>query len=93
MSDGTHLTATVRERAAQAAIDGIGISTVAAAYGIDRKTVSRWVSKYSDCGSAALHRKAGSGRPRKLEELTEEELSSMVLKGAIAFGFATDLWT
>lgn len=93
MSDGTHLTATVRERAAQAAIDGIGISTVAAAYGVDRKTVSRWVSKYSDCGSAALHRKAGSGRPRKLEELTEEELSSIVLKGAIAFGFETDLWT
>ena len=93
MSDGTHLTATVRERAAQAAINGMGISSVAAAYGVDRKTVSRWVTKYSDYGGAALERKAGSGRPRKLDELTEDELSSIVLKGAIAFGFETDLWT
>lgn len=71
----------------------MGILTVAAAYGVDRKTVARWVSKYADCGCAALHRKAGSGRPRKLDELTEEELSSIVFKGAIAFGFETDLWT
>lgn len=91
MSDGAYLTATVRARAAQAVIDGMGILTVAAAYGVDRKIVSRWVSKYSDCGRAALHRKAGSGRPRKLEELTKEELSAIVLKGAIASGFETDL--
>lgn len=93
MSDGTHLTATVRERAAHAAINDMGISSVAVAYGVDRKTVSRWVTKYSDYGGAALERKVGSGRPRKLEELTEDELSSIVLQGAIAFGFETDLWT
>lgn len=93
MSDGTHLTATVRERAAQAVIDGMSILTVAAAYGVDRKTVSRWVSKFSGSGRAALHRKAGSGRPRKLNELSEDELSTIVLQGAIAFGFETDLWT
>jgi transposase len=93
MSDGTHLTATIRERAALAAISGIGVSTVAAAYGVDRKTVSRWVTKYSECGRTALQRKVGSGRPRKLEELSEEELSSIVLQGAITFGFETDLWT
>jgi transposase len=80
MSDGAHLTATVRERAAQAAINGMGISTVAEAYGVDRKTVSRWVTKYSDCGGAAFERKEGSGRPRKLDELTEDELSSIVLQ-------------
>lgn len=93
MSDGAHFTATVRERAARAATDGMGISTIAAAYGVDRKTVSRWVSKYADYGGAALHRKVGSGRPRKLEELAEEELCRIVLQGAIAFGFETDLWT
>jgi transposase len=93
MSEGTHLTATVRERAALAAIDGIGISTVAAAYGVDRRTVPRWVSKYSGSDRAGLHRKAGSGRPRKLDELTEDELSTIVLKRAIAIAFETDLRT
>lgn len=93
MSDGTHLTATVRERAALAAINGMGISTVAVAYGVDRRTVSRWVTKYSDYGGAALTRKVGSGRPRKLDELTVDELSSIVLKGAIRYGFETELWT
>jgi hypothetical protein len=28
-----------------------------------------------------------------LEELTEGELRQVVLRGAIAFGFETDLWT
>jgi hypothetical protein len=49
MSDGSQLTATLRERAAQAAINGMGISTVAEAYGVDRKTVSPWVWNYCDC--------------------------------------------
>ena len=44
-------------------------------------------------GDAALLRKAGSGRPRKLEDLTEDELSIIILAGAIAYGFETDLWT
>lgn len=71
----------------------MGIATVAAAYGVDRKTVSRWVSKYSNCSGAALERNVGSGWPRKLEELTEGELSLMDLQGAISFGFETYLWT
>jgi transposase len=93
MSDGTHLTTIVRERAVLAVIDGMRMSTVAAAYGVDRKTVSRWVTEYSDCGPTALDRKAGSGRPRKLEELSEEELFKIILQGALPFSLETDLWT
>jgi len=69
------------------------IADVAVAYGVDRRTVSRWVAKFRNGGSDGLRRKAGSGRPRKLEELTEEELRQIVLPGAMAFGFETDLWT
>jgi transposase len=35
----------------------------------------------------------GSGRPRKLQQLTESELRAIILKPASAFGFETDLWT
>lgn len=93
MSDGSHLTATVRERAAIAVLDGMSIASVSAAYGVDRKTVSRWVAKFQSNGRKGLDRKAGSGRPRKLEELTESELRGMILRGPMAFGFETDLWT
>jgi transposase len=51
------------------------------------------MQKYDAEGNVGLLRKTGSGCPRKLEELTEEELRSLVLKGAIHFGFETDLWT
>ena len=93
MSEGSHLTTEIRQRAATAVVDGMAITSVAAALGVDRKTVSRWVSKFRNNGSEALHRRAGSGRPRKLAELTEGELLEIVLQGAMTFGFESDLWT
>lgn len=93
MSEGSHLTTEIRQRAATAVVDGMAIASVAAALGVDRKTVSRWVVKFRNNGSEALHRRAGSGRPRKLAELTEDELLEIVLQGAMPFGFETDLWT
>jgi len=74
-------------------MEGMPQITVAAAYGVDRKTVSRWVSNFRERGDKALLRKAGSGRPRKLEDLNEGELSRIILAGATAYGFETDLWT
>lgn len=93
MGDGTHFTTEVRRRAVDAVVDGMTKTAVAAAYGVDRKTVSRWVDKYREGGDDALLRKVGSGRPRKLEDLTEEELRGIVVAGAMAHGFETDLWT
>lgn len=93
MSDGSHLTSVVRQRAAQAVLEGMAVVDVAAAYCVNRKTVSRWVTRLVNEGGAGLDRKTGSGRPRKLEELSEEELRSIVLRGALAFGYETDLWT
>ena len=66
MSEGSHFTSEVRQRAAVAVIEGMTIADVAAAYGVDRKTVSRWMAKFRDGGSNGLQRKAGSGRPREL---------------------------
>jgi transposase len=93
MCDGTHLTAELRRRAVDAVMDGMAQTAVADAYGVNRKTVSRWVSKFRQGGSDALLRNAGSGRPRSLEDLTEEELLTITRAGAMAYGFETDLWT
>ena len=93
MSAGTHLSSEVRHRAAMAVMEDMPIVDVAAAYRVNRKTVARWVSRFEDEGRAGLNRKSGSGRPRILEELSEDELCRIVLRGALTFGYETDLWT
>jgi transposase len=45
MIEGPHLTAQVRERAVLAVLEAMSITSVSSAYGVDRKTVSRWVAK------------------------------------------------
>jgi transposase len=93
MSEGSHLPTTVRERAVEAVQNGIPKSTVAQAYGVSRLTIYRWLDRFERDGNDGLERKPGSGRPRKLEELTEEELKAIVLQRASDFEFETDLWT
>jgi transposase len=93
MSEGSHLPTAVRERAVEAVRNGIPKSTVAQAYGVSRLTIYRWLDRFERDGTEGLERKPGSGRPRKLEELTEEELKAIVLQRASDFGFETDLWT
>lgn len=93
MSEGSHFTSDVRHRAAVAVVNGMTVGDVATAYAVDRKTVSRWVTKFRNGGPNELQRKVGSGRPRKLDELTEAELRRIILPGAMASGFETDLWT
>lgn len=93
MSNGLHLTAEIRERAVRAVDSGMSRTAVAAAFGVDRVTLYRWLHKYECDGGGGLERKAGSGRPRKLEELGEDTLRTLVLKGALHFGYETDLWT
>lgn len=89
----SHLTAEFRRRAVDGVMRGLTKTSVAVAYGVDRKTITRWVCKFREGGGDALVRQPGSGRPRKLEDLSEEELLRTVIAGAMAYGFATDLWT
>ena len=90
LNQGRYSTLEVRERAVEAISRGLAMGEVAEAYGIDRTTLYRWVSRSKTIG---LSRKMGSGRPRLLEHLTTEELVNIVLKPAISFGYETDLWT
>lgn len=69
------------------------VGQVAAAYGVSRVTVFRWVRRAEAEGDQSLRRKLGSGRPRKLDDLTEEELRALVVQPASHFGYETELWT
>ena len=93
MSETSYSTLEMRVRAVEAVLRGQAKGEVAKAFGIDRGTLYRWVNRYQQGGDDGLRRKVGSGRPRKLEDLNEDELLEIVLQPASAFDYETDLWT
>ena len=94
MSEEGYSTYEVRLRAVLAVKKrGWAVSHAADAFAISRRTLHRWLKRYDQAGEEALLRKQGSGRPRKLEELDEDELRKIVLQPASDFGFESDLWT
>ena len=90
---GSHSTKDLRSRAIAALQRGVAIGEVAITLGIDRTTVFRWNKRYIEQGESGLDRRPGSGRPRKLEDLSEASLREIVLARATDFGFESDLWT
>jgi transposase len=90
LHQGRYSTLEIRERAVEAISQGLPMGKVADAYGIDRTTLYRWMVRKRTVG---LLRKAGSGRPRLLQELTAEQLVKVILKPATSYGYETDLWT
>ena len=93
MSEEGYSTFEVRILAVQAVRRGWTVCDAANAFGITRQTLHRWLNRHEKNGEKGLARKPGSGRPRKLEELDENDLRAMVLQPASAFGYETDLWT
>ena len=84
----------IRVRAVRACLNGMPVANVAKAYQAHRSTIHRWVARYeNENGEKGLVRKPVSGRPRKMENLDEFRLSSIVLKPASDFGYETDFWT
>lgn len=92
-NQGRYSTLEIRVRAVEAVCRGLPVGEVADAYGVDRTTLFRWVTRFDDKGLSGLKRKTGSGRPRLLKDLNADGLLEIVLEPATAFGFETDLWT
>jgi transposase len=94
MSDGTYSTYDIRIRAIRAVREEcIPVTVVAQAYGTDRSTVHRWLSRFDTLGDAGLVRRPVSGRPRKVASLDREALRKIVLSPASTYGYETDFWT
>ena len=60
---------------------------------VDRRSVRRWKAAYLNGGAKALTARPVPGRPPKLDARAKAKLERMLLRGAEAAGFATDLWT
>lgn len=82
-----------RRRAIDLLEQGLAPVEVAHRVGVDRRSVRRWKAAYQQQGKAALQAKPAPGRPPALDAKARSRMERTLLKGAVAAGFATDLWT
>lgn len=82
-----------RKRAMEMLEEGYQPVDVAAALGADRRSVRRWKASVQREGPAAIEARAASGRPPKLDLQQRAQLECLLLAGAQAAGFPTELWT
>ena len=66
---------------------------VARQMGVDRRSVRRWKAAYRKRGEAGIQARPAPGRPPALDAKGKKRLVKILLKGAHAAGFPTDLWT
>jgi transposase len=72
---------------------GKGVREVARLVGASPSSVSRWKQALEEGGIEALRAKPHPGRPARLRPEQKKRLEQVLLAGAQAAGFATDLWT
>lgn len=82
-----------RTRAIELLAQGLAPVEVAHMVGVDRRSVRRWNAAYRQRGEAALKARQASGRPPALDAKARQRVERILLKGAAAAGFPTDLWT
>ena len=82
-----------RLRALALLADGLLLSEVAQRIGVDRRSVRRWKAAVRKHGEQGVRARAASGRPSRLSPQHKRRLEALLIKGPIAAGFHTDLWT
>ena len=83
-----------RRRKAMELLDsGLSLNAVARKIGCNASSVMRWRNERNKHGEQGLKPKPIPGRPAKLTEREKRCLISLLLKGAMANGYRTELWT
>jgi transposase len=82
-----------RRKAVALKEQGHGLTGIARLLDTTPQSVGRWLSAHEEGGVNALAARPTPGRPPRLTARQRESLVGCLLKGASAFGFATDLWT
>jgi transposase len=82
-----------RVRAIHLLLEGRQPVEVAHLVGVDRRSVRRWNRAYREVGDEGLRARPAPGRPPKLDAPAKRRLERVLLQGAKAAGFPTDLWT
>lgn len=82
-----------RMRAVELLDQGHRQAQVARMLGVTPESVRRWQRLMEQGGVAALRRRPATGRTRKLTDKQVEQIRVALEEGALAHGFASELWT
>jgi|SRR5579863_2588147 transposase len=82
-----------RKRAVELLGQGLPPVEVARMVGVDRRSVRRWKAAHRRGGAVSLRAKPVPGRPSRLQQEAKAALEEVLVRGARAAGFPTDLWT
>jgi transposase len=82
-----------RLHAGRLLLKGMGKSEVARRCGVSPTSVMRWDMALREGGLDALRIQRGRGRPSKLGGAQRQALAKELQHGALAQGYATELWT
>jgi transposase len=66
---------------------------VARMLGVDRRSVRRWKAAHRKRGAKGIEARPTPGRPPRLDRRQRARLERLLLKGAKASGYESDLWT
>jgi len=90
------LIAALQERREQAAVlfaEGVRPARVAVQLGVSRQASSTWFGLWQQGGTDALKLSERFGRPPKLSDEQLAAIETVLLQGARASGYTTDVWT
>jgi len=82
-----------RRQAVALSAHGYGPAEIARRLKTTPQSVCAWLRRHRQGGDAALAARPVPGRPSNLTARQKRGLTAALLKGASAFGYATDLWT
>lgn len=82
-----------RRRAVALLMAGASLSAVARQIRASISSVWRWWDAHQHGGDAALKPKPVPGRPSKLSAKQRQRLWSILLAGAVPYGFPNEIWT
>src|SRR5215213_5687603 len=82
-----------RERAAELFAQGRTQAEVARELDVSRQSASRWHAGWQASGATGLQSRGPTGRHPKVADEQLEGIEQALLAGALAHGFATDVWT
>jgi transposase len=73
--------------------DGFQPVEIAKKLSVGRRSVRLWKAQFLAGGTEAIRARPTPGRPWKLDRAARTALETLLLRGARASGYATDLWT
>ncbi len=82
-----------RRRALGLVAHGLSLNDVGRKLGCAPSSVMRWRDAVRRQGSRGLMVRSSPGRPPKLRPAEQRRLLKVLLRGALANGYATELWT